>query len=85
MKKLHLSFAIIAAIITLAALIAAIIYYVIILKATYASIPPEAAFEIVGIFYALALAALLVLWLISWLIAWLILRRRACKKQNSVL
>ncbi|MDE5547620.1 MAG: hypothetical protein K2J30_01280 [Clostridia bacterium] len=81
MKKLHLAFGIIAAVITLAALVFAIIYYVRILRSPLSSIPPEAAFEIVGIFYALALAV----WGIAWLTAWLILRRRACKKQSGVL
>ena len=76
MKKLHLTFGIIAAIITIAAIVVAIIMYAGSVGNTDTSFPAWTAFVLVGIYYAIGIAVLGALWLI----AWLIFRRRTCKK-----
>ena len=76
MKKLHLTFVIIAAILTLTATVVAIIMYAGAVGNTDTSFPAWTAFVLVGIYYAMGIAALGIVWLT----VWLILRRRTCKK-----
>lgn len=81
MKKLHLSFGIIVGIMTLVAIVVALVMFVNNIGNTNTSFPAWTAFIIVGIYYAIGLAVLFVIWLVTWLI----LRHRTCKKQNTVL
>ena len=81
MKKIHLFFGILCAIILIVAAVHTTVTYVNILNAqATTSLPPEAAFVFVGVPYAIGLAVLLLIWLVVWLI-----RRRTCKKNENVL
>ena len=81
MKKIHLFFGILSAMIVIVAAVHITVAYVSILNAQpVTSIPPEAAFVFVGVPYAIGLAVLLLIWLAVWLI-----RRRTCKKNTNVL
>lgn len=81
MKKLHLCFGITAGIMTLVAIVIALVMYVSNIGNTDTSFPAWTAFIIVGIYYLIGL----VIWSALWLVAWVILRNRACKKQNNIL
>ena len=81
MKKIHLFFGILSAVILMAAAVHTAVMYVSLVNAQpFTGLPPEAAFFIVGVPYAIGLA---VLWLV-WLAVWLI-RRRSCKKNTDMI
>lgn len=77
MKKLHLAFGIIAGILTLAAIVIAFTLFGRTIGDADTSFPAWAAFALVGIYYAIGLCVLGIVWLG----AWLILRHGTCKKQ----
>ena len=81
MKKLHIAFGILAGIITVIALATAIVLSVNTIKDSYTSFPVWAPFAIVGMYYAIALLILGIVWLILWLI----LRHKVCKTRERVL
>lgn len=76
MKKLHLSFGIFAAILTLTAIVIAFILFASTVGDTSTSFPAWAPFALVGIYYVIGLSVLGIVWLG----AWLIMRRMTCKK-----
>ena len=81
MKKLHLTFGIIAAVMTLVAVVIAFVLFVGTVNDPYTSFPAWAAFAVVGMYYAIGLAVLG----IAWLSVWLILRHRTCENREKVL
>ena len=81
MKKLHLSFGIFACVMTIVAIVIALVMYAINIGKTDTSFPAWTAFIIVGIYYVIGL----VIFGMIWLVAWLILRMRTCKKQEDIL
>lgn len=76
MKKLHLFFGIIACVLTLAAIVIAFILFLRTIGDAYTSFPAWVPFAFVGIYYAIGLCVLGVVWFCTWLV----LRHRTCKK-----
>lgn len=81
MKKLHLVFGILIAVLTLIAFTIALVLSVRVANDPYTGFPTWAAFAVIGIYYAIGLAVLGILWLG----VWLIIRHRACKNRGEML
>ena len=81
MKKLHIVFCFLAVAMTLTAIVTALVLFVNTAGDPYTGFPAWAAFYIVGIYYAIGLAILVVAWLCSWLV----FRYMTCKKNKKVL
>ena len=81
MKKLHIVFAILAGVMTLAATVVALIMYAGTAGDPTTSLPAWTAFVFVAIYYAAGLVILGV----AWLVAYLILRHIACKNRENII
>lgn len=74
MKKLHIIFGMIAGTMTLVATVIAFVMYANNVGNIYTDFPAWSAFVFVGIYYAMGLVILGIIWLV----VWLILRHKTC-------